>query len=189
MVFWSFCGQSRLPPHLYSLVKQAQKFGFGALCEQSHRISALSNILLGVSATKKRTDQLFEVIFYIPVMSELTVKDRNKRKSGDLSSEEESIVTNPEKKHEGSNTFFPEAAAAGAAMSTGRNSAPCTPTWPPRGGQNQPKATSSWLKAQQANEKIDGSTSTASGPNQLPAGAFKAPTKEDLMDVCEKMSQ
>ena len=122
-------------------------------------------------------------------MSELTVKDRNKRKSGDLSSEEESIVTNPEKKHEGSNTFFPEAAAAGAAMSTGRNSAPCTPTWPPRGGQNQPKDTSSWLKAQQANEKIDGSTSTASGPNQLPAGAFKAPTKEDLMDVCEKVSQ
>ena len=43
--------------------------------------------------------------YKIPDMSVLSVKDRNKRKSGDLSSDEDSSALNPEKKHEGSYTF------------------------------------------------------------------------------------
>ena len=135
-------------------------------------------------------------------MSELTVKDRNKRKSENLSSDEEKIAFNPEKKHEGFNTFFPASAAMslqqqqlqqiydntdGSSTASGPSQPPvgaataaateagaaAIPSWPPKGRKSR-------------NDIALGDAIGASGSN--PA-AFKPPTNEDLMKVCAQMSQ
>ena len=104
--------------------------------------------------------------YKIPDMSVLSVKDRNKRKSGEISSDEESLVSNPEKKHEGSYTFNSVAAVAAAS------SAMSGPTHPPRGDLNRPLPP---LPGQeQIYDNIDGSSSTASGQIQPPSGATAA---------------
>ena len=99
-------------------------------------------------------------------MSVLSVKDRNKRKSGDLSSDEDSSALNPEKKHEGSYTFNSVAAVVAASP------AMTAPTYPARGDLNRPLPP---LPGQeQIYDNIDGSSSTASGPIQPPTGATAA---------------
>ena len=104
--------------------------------------------------------------YEIPDMSALSVKDRNKRKSGHLSSDEDSIALNPEKKHEGSYTFNSEAAVAAAS------SAMSAPGYPPRGDPNRPLPP---LPGQeQIYDNIDGKSSTASGPIQPPTEATTA---------------
>ena len=115
----------------------------------------------------------------LPDMNELSVDSRNKRKSGDLSSDEESFKLNPEKKHEGSKTFFPAAAAAAAPVAV--------PSWPPKGGQNRPLPP--LPDQQQIYDNIAEESTISSGQNQLPMAAFKAPSNADLMNVCVKMSQ
>jgi hypothetical protein len=108
---------------------------------------------------------------------------RNKRKSGDLSSDEESKNLNPEKKHEGTKTFFPMAAAPPAAA----GSASASPTWPPTRDPNRPLPP--LPGQQQIYDKIAGESTNSSGQNQLPSGAFKAPSNKELIDVCVRMSQ
>ena len=114
----------------------------------------------------KVTDWL--IGYSIPDMSGLSVEDRNKRKSGDLSPDEDSIVFNPEKKHEGSYTFVSEATAGAAGAASAAMSAP---TYPPRGDQNRPLPP--LPGQQQIYDNIDGSSS-ASGPIQPPTVATTA---------------